>query len=76
MRAVLEKAIIRREEISNLIGPFSTLKKETAQYVLRTLGKIGNEASVLLLQQVMDDPDLGRDAVDAIFQIPRVSHRL
>jgi hypothetical protein len=71
VRAVLEEAVIRREEISSLIGPFSHSNKELAQYTVQTLGAIGNEPSVLLLQQLIDDPALGRDAVDSIFQIRR-----
>jgi hypothetical protein len=71
VRAVLEEAVIRREEISSLIGPSSHSNKELAQYTVQTLGAIGNESSVLLLQQLIDDPDLGRDAVEAIFQIRR-----
>lgn len=74
VRAVLEEAVIRREQISSLIG-FSHSNKELAQYTVQTLGAIGNESSVLLLQQLMDDPELGRDAVEAIFQIRRRNGR-
>lgn len=74
VRAVLEEAIVRRKEMSSLIGSFSRLQKELVQYTVQTLGAIGKESSVFLLQPLIDDPDFGRDAVDAIFQIRRVSH--
>ena len=74
VRAVLEEAVIRRAEISSQIGPFSHLNKELVQYTVQTLGAIGNESSVLVLQPMIDDPEFGRNAVNAIFQIRRVSH--
>jgi energy-coupling factor transporter ATP-binding protein EcfA2 len=73
LRTILEEAIAKRQELCSLIGPFSYLKTELVQYTMKTLGAIGNESSVLVLQPLVDDPQFGRHAVDAIFQIRRVS---
>ncbi|HVB57988.1 MAG TPA: nuclease-related domain-containing protein [Candidatus Acidoferrales bacterium] len=71
VRQVLEEAIKRRNEISTLLGSFPHQQKERVQSTIRLLGRIGNDATASLLQELVDDESFGKDAVDAIFQIRR-----
>lgn len=74
VRQVLEEAIKRREEISTLLGKFPQQQKERIQSTLQLLGRVGNEATASLLEELVDDGTFGKDALDAIFQIRRSAH--
>jgi hypothetical protein len=71
VRQVLEEAIKRRNEMSTLLGTFPHLKMERVRSTIQLLGRIGNDGTASLLQELVDDGTFGRDAVDAIFQIRR-----
>jgi hypothetical protein len=71
VRQVLEEAIKRRDEISTLLGKCPQQQKQRIQSTLRLLGRVGNEATASLLEELVDDGTFGKDALDAIFQIRR-----
>jgi hypothetical protein len=71
VRQVLEEAIKRRDEITSLSGKFKHQQSECIQSTLQLLGRIGNEATASLLQEMVDDNTLGKGALDAIFEIRR-----
>jgi len=74
VRQVLEEAIKRRDEISTLLGKFPQQQKERIQSTLLLLARLGNEATASLLEELVDDGSIGKDALDAIFQIRRSAH--
>jgi hypothetical protein len=71
VRQVLEESIKRRNEIATLIGTFPDQQRERVQSTIQLLGRIGNDSTASLLQELTDDETFGKDAVDAIFQIRR-----
>jgi hypothetical protein len=74
VRQVLEEAIKRRDEISTLLGKFPQQQRERIQSTLLLLGRVGNEGTASLLEELVDDGTFGKDALDAIFQIRRSAH--
>ncbi len=68
LRSLFEWALASPEEI-----PTDRLRRRTfsANFVIRMLGEVGNESTTARLEVYLLDPELGRDATDAIRQINR-----
>jgi hypothetical protein len=72
VKRLLEHGLKHRHSLTSVFSCFSRLRdrKETlALFIIKELGRIGNEATIPMLHEISDDPRLGTEAVVAIRRI-------
>jgi hypothetical protein len=73
MRPIMEKAIKNRRSLTSLFRHGGSNDERVIKAVISTLGAIGNQNSIEVLEELIEDSKIGRSAVDAIHAIGRRS---
>jgi hypothetical protein len=71
VRPLLEDAVRNRENLTSLFRNGGSTDQRVLQTAILTLGDVGNEGSILALNDLADDSKFGRDAIRAIQAIRR-----
>jgi schlafen family protein len=72
VRTLLEDGLKNRHSLTSVFSAFppsGNRKTDVALFAIKQLGRIGNEATISVLQEVLDDAKLGAEAIAAIQQI-------
>lgn len=67
MRRLLEWGLVHRESLTSLLPQWRGADR--AQYMVKTLGAVGNLSTAALLRGYLPDPDLGPAVVAALRQL-------
>ena len=71
IRPIVEDCIRERESLPTVFNYGGSRDRTVVSYLIDVLGKTGNVNSISLLQELVDDPDLGQDAIHAVESIRR-----
>lgn len=66
IRDLLEAGLEVRSELTSLFGDHSWFKKDHVKFMIESLEEIGSEASIPVLEKLIEDPNVGRIAAKAI----------
>jgi hypothetical protein len=71
IRPLLESAIRHRKSLTSLFSHGGSSDERVLQTVIRTLEEIGNDDSIVILEDLTEDPTFGKSAVQAIQAVRR-----
>jgi len=68
-REIADHSLRNKEHLTSVFSTFEFGKGDRARFLIQTLGRVGDENNLELLRSLIDDPDLGNDALRAIRSI-------
>jgi hypothetical protein len=71
VRLICERCIRSKEPLPSVFGFAGSRDGDLIRFLSSSLGRIGNEGSVAVLQSIADDAQFGKSAIEAIEQIRR-----
>ncbi|MFX0199614.1 MAG: NERD domain-containing protein [Candidatus Hodarchaeota archaeon] len=69
VRAVLEGGLKAKEKLTSLFTRYTWLEKKRDKFIIEMLGEVGDETTITLLEPLLESPELGILAVNAIRSI-------
>src|SRR6266540_3879823 len=77
VRPIVEYCIIHRESLPSLFQHGGSTDRNVIRFLLGALGSIGDDSAIPTLQEIVDDREFGKDAIQAIESIRKtiVAHK-
>ncbi len=71
IRPIVENCLAHRESLPSLFGYKGAVDSSTIRFLIGTLGRIADPVAMPTLEQIADDLEFGRDAIQAIESIQK-----
>jgi hypothetical protein len=68
-RPIVRRCVVKRSSLSSIFRYGGSMDRKVSAYLVQLLGRIGDETSTATLRTLVEDPDLGTEAIRALESI-------